>query len=280
MTKYQNKYRNDEQELEEAIKQHEEQTKARQTLPPTPDPEEETFKKRYGDLRRHAQKTEDELKNKINELNNKLKELSHRLDEEKRKKENKFPVTQEEFEEWAQEYPKTVKMLQTMIRKENEATEQELEKMKKERKAQEAWAKVLKVHKDGAEIIQTDEFKEWVVTKPKWVNTAVYSDEYDSEAFIDVLTLYKNETRDTKKDKEDEEKETRRKEEEARREAASTVSRPKSPTPEDASGGSKKVWKESEISKLHGRQLEKLWPEIEQAMKEGRIEHDISGGAR
>lgn len=282
LAKYENKHRNDEQELEELLKEREEMKEKRNTPPSPPvDPEEEeTFKKRYGDLRRHAQKTEDELKEKLNALTQRLSDMDAQLKEERKKEKNKFPVTQEEFDEWAQQYPQTVKRLQTLIRKENEEVYTELENMKKRERVQEAWRIVLKKHKDGAEIVNLPEFKEWVTEKGGWVQRAVYSDDYDADAFIDVLSLWKNETGANKINKEDEEEKARKDADKARREAAETVSRSSSSSPDEVSNGSKKVWKESDIAKLHGRALERAWSEIEQARKEGRIEYDLTAGAR
>src|SRR6056300_91213 len=54
--------------------------------------EEKTFKKRYGDLRRHAQKKEDDLQKQIDELKQQL--------EASTKKELKYPKSEEELSAW------------------------------------------------------------------------------------------------------------------------------------------------------------------------------------
>ena len=59
-------------------------------------PEEKNFKKRYGDLRRHSQKKEEEFNAKIEALEAKLNKAA--------KQELVLPKTDEELEAWTKEY--------------------------------------------------------------------------------------------------------------------------------------------------------------------------------
>ena len=94
-----NKYRNrdKDKDLEEEIKEL-----TNQATPPAPEPvaatpEEENWKKRYGDLRKHQQSVENTLKQEIDNLRKQVNEAA--------KAKIEPPKTKEEIIEWAKEYP-------------------------------------------------------------------------------------------------------------------------------------------------------------------------------
>ena len=66
-------------------------------------PEEKTFKKRYGDLRRHSQQKEDKLKEQIRALETQLSSAT--------KEAIKLPKSDEEIASWAEQYPDVAKIV-------------------------------------------------------------------------------------------------------------------------------------------------------------------------
>ena len=71
--------------------------------------EEKTFKKRYGDLRRHTQEKEKQFQNQLNELKTQLEQAT--------KKEMKLPKSDEDIEAWAKDYPDVAKIVETIAMK-------------------------------------------------------------------------------------------------------------------------------------------------------------------
>ena len=68
--------------------------------------EEKSFKKRYGDLRRHSQKQLQEHVEKINALQSQL--------EQSTKQEIKLPKSDEDIEAWAKDYPDVAAIVETI----------------------------------------------------------------------------------------------------------------------------------------------------------------------
>jgi len=86
--------------------------------------EERTFKKRYGDLRRHSQEKEKQFQKQLDELKAQL--------EKSTKKEIKLPKTEAEIEEWAKEYPDVAGIVETIAIKKAKEQSDALEKRIKE----------------------------------------------------------------------------------------------------------------------------------------------------
>ena len=86
--------------------------------------EEKTFKKRYGDLRRHSQEKEKEFQKQLDDLKAQLEKAT--------KKEIKLPKSEEEIEEWAKEYPDVAQIVETIAikkaREQSEALEGEIKR--------------------------------------------------------------------------------------------------------------------------------------------------------
>ena len=81
--------------------------------------EERTFKKRYGDLRRHSQEKEKEYQKKLQDLESQLATAT--------KKEMKLPKSDEDIEAWAKEYPDVAKIVETIAIKKAREQSAELE---------------------------------------------------------------------------------------------------------------------------------------------------------
>ena len=71
--------------------------------------EEKTFKKRYGDLRRHTQEKEKQFQKQLDDLKSQLEKAT--------KKEIKLPKSEEEIEEWSKEYPDVAAIVETIAMK-------------------------------------------------------------------------------------------------------------------------------------------------------------------
>mgnify|MGYP003632779142 CR=1 FL=1 len=115
----------EEKELEELKKQNtgEVNEVEQEELEPTT-AEERSFKKRYGDLRRHSQKKEHDFQKQIDELRTQLDAST--------KKQIKLPKSEEELEEWTKEYPDVAKIVETIAIKKAKEQSKDLEERLKQ----------------------------------------------------------------------------------------------------------------------------------------------------
>jgi hypothetical protein len=166
----------EEAELAELMKVKEEATEDNEQVDEGPEPkkaEEKTFKKRYGDLRRHAQKTEEKLQEQIDQLKAQLDAST--------KKEIKYPKSEDELTAWMERYPDVAKIVETIaMKKANETASEyenkfkEIDEMKLEARREKAEAELMRLHPDFEQIRDTDDFHNWVEEQPKWVQDALY----------------------------------------------------------------------------------------------------------
>jgi len=257
----------DEQELKQMVEQNTGQAEEEDdsNLPP----EESTFKKRYGDLRRHSQKQQAELQKQIDDLRTQL--------EQSTKKQIKLPKTEAELEEWAKEYPDVAKIVETIaIKKAKEQSSELEERMKKidqmqyQASKEKAEAELMRMHPDFDVIRDTDDFHEWVERQPKWVQQALYENETDAASAARAIDLYKADSGINEKKK--------RSQKDLDKDAARNVISSKGNLPER--GGELGVLKESEVEKMSSREYEARQEEIVAAIQSGRFVYDLSGGAR
>ena len=100
---HEERIKKDEEELEQLKKQalgetEEPVTKEKAESEEEPkNAEEKTFKKRYGDLRRHSQEKEKQFQKQLDDLKSQLEKAT--------KQEIKLPKSEEELETWAKDYP-------------------------------------------------------------------------------------------------------------------------------------------------------------------------------
>ena len=71
--------------------------------------EEKTFKKRYGDLRRHAQKQKAEFEKELADIRAQLAQTAQ--------EQIKLPKSEEEIDAWAKEYPDVAAIVETIASK-------------------------------------------------------------------------------------------------------------------------------------------------------------------
>lgn len=174
---------------------------------PAKNREEETWKKRHGDLRRHLAKKEQEANDRIKKLEDQLAEVV--------KKGVEYPETEEEVEKWLQKFPKVGKIVQTIALKANENTRTELEtnmarlrEMEAQNKRDRAYTELLKVHPDFPEIRDSDEFHDWLEERGEnhWVHKALYNDDATVEEAANAINFYKDAVLSKQKPKKDKEK--------------------------------------------------------------------------
>jgi len=230
--------------------------------------EEKSFKKRYGDLRRHSQKQQADFQKHIDELKTQL--------EASTKQQIKLPKTEAELEQWANEYPDVAKIVETIaIKKAQEQSKEFEDKFKKLDEMQytaskeKAEIELMRLHPDFDNIRDTDEFHEWVEQQPKWVQQALYENETDAVSAARAIDLYKADLGIAKKT---------RSSKDSDRDAAKSVRTSRSSGPDFK--GENGVIRESEVEKMSSREYEARQEEIVAAIRAGKFVYDLSGNAR
>ena len=226
------------------------------------DPEEATFKKRYGDLRRHMQRTQEESNRQLLQLQEQVKALT--------KKQVKLPKSDEELDAWAKKYPDVAKIVETIATKkameargEVDQRLKRVEELETKIAREKAEKELARLHPDFDELRQDKAFHEWVSQQPKWIQSALYDNDTDFLGAAKAIDLYKTENGRKKRTKDTD--------------AVRSV--PARSRREDISDG-KVVWSESRVKRLTAQEYEKYEKDIENAIRSGNFEYDISGGAR
>ena len=152
--------------------------------------EEKTFKKRYGDLRRHVQQKEQDFQKQIDTLKTQLSEST--------KKNIKLPKSDEDIETWAKEYPDVAAIVETIATKkamEQAKTLEErmknIDEMQTTAVKEKAEVELMRFHPDFDDIRDSDEFHEWAEEQPKWVQDALYDNDNDARSAARAIDLYK-----------------------------------------------------------------------------------------
>ena len=266
----------EEKELEELIQQQTDETAAVEKQAQEDDyeepenAEEKTFKKRYGDLRRHSQKQQKEHDDKISALQRQLDEAT--------KSQIQLPKSEEELEEWSKEYPDVAAVIETIAIKKSREQSQEIETrlaeiddLQNSAKKEKAEAQLLSFHPDFEGIRSSDDFHEWADEQPKWVQDALYENETDARSAARAIDLYK-----VDRGIEGVEKKTKSKSDKS---AASLVDSPSAKTLPETTGNNRK-WKESSVEAMNAIEYEKNADSIMEAIRSGNFVYDISGNAR
>jgi hypothetical protein len=228
------------------------------------DPEERSFKKRYGDLRRHMQQKEKEWQERLEAL------------EGKAKTQNIVPPkSDEDIEKWAKKYPDVAGIVETIAAKKAqelfktaESRLAEFDKVQSDALRTKAENQIRESHPDFDKLRNSDDFHDWAEAQPKWVQDALYENADDPASVVRVIDLYKVDKglnpaakKQTAKD------------------AASVVNRKTTKTsidPDDTSN----YLKESQVAKMSAEEFEKRSDDINQAIRSGKFIYDISGRAR
>jgi len=268
--KYTNEERlkKEEEELEQLLaeqKNEEEQVEEPKEEEPT-NAEERSFKKRYGDLRRHQQSKEKEYEDRINELQQQLTDST--------KSEIKLPKSDEDIEAWAKQYPDVAGIVETIaIKKAREQSEglesrvKEIDEMRATASREKAEVELLKIHPDFSDIRDSDDFHNWAEEQPSWVQNALYENDTDARSASRAIDLYKADMNITTK------KPASNKD--AARSVNSRTSRSEPNT--DNNDG---AFKESQVAKMTPQQYERASDAIMEAIRTGKFIYDMSGSAR
>ena len=229
--------------------------------------EERTFKKRYGDLRRHSQEKEKEYQKKLQDLESQLATAT--------KKEMKLPKSDEDIEAWAKEYPDVAKIVETIaIKKAREQSVEIEDRLKKidemnlSATKERAEVELLKIHPDFEDIRDSDDFHDWAEEQPQWVQNALYENEDDAKSAARAIDLYKSDRGMGKKDTS-----------KSSKNAAKAVSTKNKTSVPDATNKNS-VMKESDVQRMSADEYEKNSDMIMEAIRSGNFLYDVSGSAR
>ena len=270
---HEDRIKKDEEELEQLKKQAEGESTETVTEEKAEDEEEpknaeeRTFKKRYGDLRRHSQEKEKEFQKQLDDLKYQL--------EQSTRKEIKLPKTEKELEEWAKEYPDVAKIVETIaIKKAKEQSEviekrlKEIDELNAKTSKERAEVELLKIHPDIESIRESDDFHEWAEEQPKWVQDALYENSEDARSAARAIDLYKSDRNIGKKDKV------------KSNESAAMAVNPKSEKSAPTANTKTNMIKESDVQNMSAEEYEKNSDIIMESIRAGNFVYDVSGSAR
>jgi len=261
------KIKKDQEELEQLIAENKGEVKveAEQQEPEPTSAEEKTFKKRYGDLRRHAQQKEADLQEQINQLREQLDSAT--------KKQIELPKSDEDIEAWTKKYPDVAGIVETIAIKKSKEQAQELEsriqkinEMQESASKEKAEVELLKIHPDFVDIREDDDFHNWAEEQPQWVQKALYENDNDAMSAARAIDLYKADRNIGKK-------KTSSKDAALATNTKSTRTKPQ--TNEEST-----YLRESQVQKMSSQEYERRADEVMEAIRTGKFVYDVSGSAR
>lgn len=225
--------------------------------------EEESFKKRYGDLRRHMQEKEQEYKLKFEQLQQQLDKAA--------KNELVLPKGEADIAAWAKKYPDVAAIVEAIADKKAaerssdlDSRLKEIEELRIQAKKDKAEAELMSLHPDFTQIRADDAFHEWAESQPKWVQDALYENVDDAKSVARVIDLYKADMGITKQKTTSSDKA-----------AASSVNARTRNTPE--ADDSKSFFRESQVNKMSTKEYEKNADAIMEAIRSGKFVYDVTG---
>jgi len=225
--------------------------------------EEKSFKKRYGDLRRHMAEKEKDWQERISAIESYQNGDSIVA-----------PKSDQDIEEWAAQNPDVAGIVETIAAKKAkemfskaETRLQHLDEMQSETLRKTAESIIVESHSDFVKIRESDDFHDWADEQPKWVQDAVYENADDARSVVRVLDLYKIDKGMTKEAKK------------ANTKAAASMVSKTSKTKVDANDVDGQI-RESDVAKMSSKDFETNMDDINKAMRNGKFVYDISGSAR
>ena len=260
-----NRIEQDEKELKELLEDKEEAPEVEAKEAEPVNAEEKSFKKRYGDLRRHQQNKDKDYEERIKALEQQLTEST--------KSEIKLPKSDEDIDAWATKYPDVAAIVETIaIKKAREQSEglesrvKEIDEMRATASREKAEVELLKIHPDFSDIRDSDDFHNWAEEQPKWVQEALYENDTDARSASRAIDLYKADMNiSTKKPA-------------SNRDAARSVNRTSRNAPD--TGSKDGTFSESQVASMTTNQYEKASDAIMEAIRTGKFIYDMSGSAR
>ena len=261
--KNQERIAREEKELEDLMNSEEEVVEEEVKEEEPTSREEQSFKKRYGDLRRHMQEKEKEWQDKFDALEGRLKQ-------------EKIvpPKSDEDIAAWARKYPDVAGIVETIAAKKAqelfqkaESRLRELDEVQYEATRTKAENEIRQAHPDFDKLRESDDFHNWVDDQPKWVQDAVYENADDPASVIRVIDLFKVDKGMTPSQRKAKAKD-----------AASAVTKGTRTQPEATSADG--TFRESQVAKMSDAEFEANYDAILAAQRSGKFVYDISGKAR
>ena len=216
------------------------------------------YKKRYDDLKKHYD-------SKLNEFKSREQELIEEAT--KNRTEYKAPKTEEELEDFKNQYPDVYEVVETVAHMQSETKakvlEERLSKLQERENQlvrQDAEKRLMERHPDFEDIRNSDDFHGWAKEQPKSIQDWIYSNADDADLASRALDLFK-------KDFGIEPTKTKSSSKPTRKSAADMVST-KTTSVETKQ---EKIWSEKEIAAMSVAEFDKYEKEISDAMQEGRI---------
>ena len=239
----------DESDAIEAEKQEVEATKDKPYKRPN-------YKKRYDDLKKHYDSRLNEFKVREQELIQEA--VSNRP-------EYKAPKSAEELEEFKNEYPDVMAVVETVAHLQSESKTKVLEERlsalqnrENELIRKDAEKNLREKHPDFDEIRNSDEFQEWANSQPKSIKDWIFNNPSDATLASRALDLFK-------KDIGLEQPKSNSKQ--TKQSAADMISTKTT----SVEPNQQRVWSEREITAMSVAEFDKYESEISDAMQEGRI---------
>lgn len=243
----------EEEEEEEVVEEVQEQEEPEPTSA-----EERSFKKRYGDLRRHMQQKEKEYEEKLKAAGDNIAP----------------PKTEADLKAWAAKYPDVANIVESIATKKAQemfdkadVRFKELDEAKLEAARVKSENTIRRSHPDFDTLKESDEFHVWAEEQPKWVQDALYENADDPASVVRVIDLYKVDNGMTPSAKKD------------RAKAAATSTPRGSRSAIDPNENSKK-FSESQIKKMSDKEFETNMEAIAEAQRTGKFVYDLTGAAR
>jgi hypothetical protein len=175
----------------------------------------------------------------------------------------------ETLEAWRKEYPDVYDMVETIAMtkadtraKEMEEKYQSLQAQQEQISKEKAEVELLKLHPDFTELRQQDDFHEWAGKQDPTIQGWLYENTSNATLAARAIDLYKMDrgiSDLSKKESKD-----------LKKEAAKAISKTKKAV--DSEIPTKKIWSNAEIAKMNPRTFAKFEAEIDEAIREGRVQ--------
>jgi len=217
------------------------------------------YKKRYDDLKKHYDSKLNEFKSREQEL---LEEAT------KNRTDYEAPKTEEELEQFKQQYPDVYEVVETVAHMQSESKakvlEERLSKLQQrevEISQQEAEKRLLERHPDFDDVRNSDDFHTWAKEQPESIQDWIYKNADDADLASRAIDLFK-------KDIGMEVTPNKIKSSSKKTKSAADMVSTKTTSVEPAQ---QKIWSEKEIAAMSMAEFDKHESEISEAMQQGRI---------
>lgn len=250
--------------IEAELEEDEIQSQQEQIIKEVPKtPEDENWSKRYADLRRHSSQKEAQFQEQIARLEKQMQDVSSGK--------MKPPKTEEDLRAFMEEYPDFSEVMKVMIDREVSDKTKDLKSQSNEIKIEKAKNALRKIHPDMDEVLSPSntDFHDWLMSESKIHQDYIYKKlDVDNAAF--VIDKYK--ALKQRKAPQSEELPDNR--------SAARAVRPNKGGPSVDERSGQFLYSESQIAAMSDKDWEIHGDKVLAAQRQGKVELDISGGAR